>query len=231
MPHNNIPLLFENDDFIIINKPSGLVVHPYDHSTEVTLLDFLHDHIPESFTIPNEKKLMDGRTISLGGLVHKLDRDTSGVMVVAKNQTVFSQLTQQFHSHTIKKKYIALVEGLITEETFRIDGPLGRNKKEYKQSVNPKNVRGEVREAVTDVCVVKRGTTTTLVSLFPKTGRTHQLRAHMAHIGHPIIGDKAYGSTIASPRTMLHAQLLSFSLLGKDYTFEAPSPFTLETIK
>jgi 23S rRNA pseudouridine1911/1915/1917 synthase len=227
----HVPILFENASFLIIDKPSGLVVHPYDHSTEATLLDFLHQHSPETFSIKNEKQLIDGRMITLGGLVHKLDRDTSGVMVIAKNQATFDELKKQFHGHTIQKKYLALIEGILIEDSFTIDGPLGRNKKEYKQSVNPKNVRGEVREAVTDVCVVKRGTTTTLVSLFPKTGRTHQLRAHMAHIGHPIIGDKAYGSTINSPRIMLHAQLLSFSLLGKDYTFEASSPFTLETIK
>lgn len=220
-----VTIIFENTNFMIINKPSGLVVHPYDHSTEVTLLDFLHDNIPEYFTIINERKLMDGRTLALGGLVHKLDRDTSGVMVVAKNQATFDSLKKQFTEHTTKKTYVALVDGVVTEESFRIDGPLGRNKKEYKQSVNPTNPRpGELREAITDVRVISHNTSTTLVELSPLTGRTHQLRAHMAHIGHPIIGDRAYGSVTDSPRIMLHAKSLSFELFGEYYSFEEEVP-------
>lgn len=218
-------IIFENDDFLVINKPSGLVVHPFDHSTEETLLDFLRVHIPESFSIINERTLMDGRLITLGGLVHKLDRDTSGVMVIAKNQTTFDALKAQFSTHTIEKKYLALVEGTLTKDVQRIDGPLGRNKKEYKQTVNPESPRGGIlREAITDVQVLSRRETITLVELTPKTGRTHQLRAHMAHIGHPIIGDKAYGSTIVSPRIMLHAQSLSFTVNSTPYTFETETP-------
>lgn len=224
-------IVFENENFLVINKPSGLVVHPFDHSTEVTLLDFLHTHIPESFLINNEKTLLDGRTLLLGGIVHKLDRDTSGVMVLAKNETTFQELKKQFTGHTSQKTYLALIEGTLSKNSFTIDGSLGRNKKEYKQSVNPTNPRGELRSAITDVLVLTHNETKTLVQLSPKTGRTHQLRAHMAHIGHPIIGDKAYGSTTDSPRIMLHAEKLSFTLLGEDYSFEAESPFTLETIK
>ncbi len=226
-----IETIFENENFLIIDKPSGLVVHPYDHSTEDTLLTFLQNHYPLIFAINNEKKLMDGRTIALGGLVHKLDRDTSGVMVIAKNEQTFNELKQQFIHHTTKKKYVALVESLIADETFRIDGPLGRNKKDYKQSVNPTNPRGEQREAITDLQVLSHNENMTLVELSPITGRTHQLRAHMAHIGHPIVGDRAYGSTTDSPRIMLHAQTLSFTLLGEDYTFEVEPSFTLDTIK
>ena len=212
---NPISILFENNDFLVIHKPSGLVVHPFDHSTEETLLDFLHTHVPESFSIHNEKKLMDGRIISLGGIVHKLDRETSGVMVIAKNENTFLELKKQFTEHTTQKIYTAIVEGVIEEDSFTIDGPLGRNKKEYKQSVNPTNPRGEPREAITHVQVTARKDAKTLVKLTPKTGRTHQLRAHMAHIGHPIVGDKAYGSTVDSPRIMLHAEKLSFTLSGE----------------
>lgn len=224
-------IIFENEYFLIINKPSGLVVHPFDHSTEETLLDFLHKHIPSSFDIKNGKRLLDGRTIALGGIVHKLDRDTSGVMVVAKNEKTFTELQKEFKEHTIEKVYEAFVEGIVQEDTFTIDGPLGRNKKEYKQSVNPSNPRGELRNAITHVHVLKRTDDTTLVELSPKTGRTHQLRAHMAHIGHPIIGDKAYGSTIESSRIMLHAKTLSFTLFDKNYDFEVESPFTKELMK
>ena len=153
---HTLSIIFENKDFIVINKPSGLVVHPFDHSTEETLLDFLHTHAPETFSIKNERVLMDGRTIALGGLVHKLDRDTSGVLVIAKNEKTFDELKKQFVQHTIEKKYVTLVEGIVQEDSFTIDGPLGRNKKEYKQSVNPINPRGELREAITDVRVLTR---------------------------------------------------------------------------
>lgn len=217
-------IIFENEDFLVVNKPSGLVVHPFDHSKEETVLDFLHKHSPAMFTIKNERTLMDGRILALGGIVHRLDRETSGVMVIAKNEKTFTELKEQFTSHTIEKKYIALVEGTITKDSQRIDEPLGRNRKEYKQSVNPTNLRGELREAVTDVHVLKRKEMMTLVELIPRTGRTHQLRAHTAHLGHPIVGDKVYGSTIASPRIMLHAKSLSFTLNGELYTFEAPTP-------
>jgi 23S rRNA pseudouridine1911/1915/1917 synthase len=219
-----ISIIFENENFIVINKPSGLVVHPFDTSTEETLLDFLHTHSPETFSIKNERVLMDGRTLTLGGLVHKLDRDTSGVLVVAKNEKTFNDLKKQFTEHSVEKKYIARVEGLVQEDSQRIDGPLGRNKKEYKQRVNPTNPRGELRVAITDVQVLARKESLTIVQLTPKTGRTHQLRAHMAHIGHPIVGDIAYGSTQESPRIMLHSEELTFELDGVKHSFKAPVP-------
>lgn len=219
-----VSIIFENENFIVINKPSGLVVHPFDTSTEETLLDFLHTHSPETFSIKNERVLMDGRTLTLGGLVHKLDRDTSGVLVVAKNEKTFNDLKKQFTEHSVEKKYIARVEGLVQEDSQRIDGPLGRNKKEYKQRVNPTNPRGELRVAITDVQVLARKESLTVVQLTPKTGRTHQLRAHMAHIGHPIVGDIAYGSTQESPRIMLHAEELTFELDGVKHSFKAPVP-------
>lgn len=219
-----LDIIFENNDFSIINKPSGLVVHPFDHSIETTLIDILKESYQEMFAIDNHVKLQDGRTIHLGGIVHKLDRDTSGVMVVAKNETTFIELKKQFREHTIKKIYLAVVEGHVEENTFTIDAPLGRNKKEYKQSVNPSNPRGELRHAVTEVKVLARNKNTTLLELLPLTGRTHQLRAHMAHIGHPIVGDRAYGSTQSSERVILHARSLTFSLQGQEYAFTVPEP-------
>ena len=220
----DIQIVFEDENIVVINKPSGLVVHPFDYSAEYTLVDFLHEHIPESFSIDNKVTLQDKRVIPLGGIVHKLDRDTSGVMVVAKTQNVFDELKEQFRNHTIQKVYVASVDGVVSESSFTIDAPLGRSKKEYKQSTNPKNLRGELRSAVTDVEVVKRNIATTLVKLTPKTGRTHQLRAHMSSIGHPIVGDKAYGGITESERIMLHAQSLNFNLGGKEYFFEVELP-------
>ncbi len=226
-------IIYDDENILILDKPSGMVVHPFDYSTEYTVLDFLHEYYPSMFTINNAITLQDGRTISLGGIVHKLDRETSGVMVIAKTQHIFDELQSQFKNHTTKKKYTALVDGILEKDSFTIDAPLGRSKKDYKQSTNPSNPRGELRSAVTNVHIVKRNTYTTLVELSPTTGRTHQLRAHMSSINHPIVGDKAYGSTIDSPRIRLHAQSISFTLNNKDYTFETPVPddVTFETIK
>ncbi len=221
-----ISVIFEDTNILVINKPSGLVVHPFDYSTEETLIDFLMTHVPDIFGIDNPVTLQDKRTINLGGIVHKLDRDTSGVMVISKNKETFDELKSQFRNHVTKKTYLALVEGIITETEFTIDAPLGRNKKDYKQQVNPTNPRGELRAAVTEVKVITRNEkeNTTLVELTPKTGRTHQLRAHTSHIGHPIIGDKAYGSTHDSPRIMLHAKTLMFEIGGEKYFFATDAP-------
>lgn len=221
----NIPVIFEDVNILVINKPSGLVVHPFDYSDEYTLVDFLYENYPGMFTIDNSVTLQDKRIIKLGGIVHKLDRDTSGVMVIAKNTDTWNELKKQFREHITKKVYIAVVEGVVEKNQFTIDAPLGRGKKEYKQSTDPVNPRGELREAVTDVKVLGRRGETTLVELSPKTGRTHQLRAHMSSINHPIVGDKAYGSNIESERIMLHAQSLSFSVNGKEYSFEVKEGF------
>jgi 23S rRNA pseudouridine1911/1915/1917 synthase len=224
-------IIFENESFLVIDKPSGLVMHPFDKSTEYTLVDFMFEKYPETREIDNKMTLQDGTVIILGGIVNKLDRETSGVLVIAKDPYTFTELKSQFINHTAKKLYIAQVEGIIEKDEFTIDAPLGRNKKEYKQSTIPSNPRGEFREAVTEVKVLSRNTTTTLVELRPKTGRTHQLRAHMASIGHPIVGDVAYGASKKDGRIMLHSKELSFILGGKNFTFSSPVPSEFDNIK
>jgi 23S rRNA pseudouridine1911/1915/1917 synthase len=157
--------------------------------------------------------------------VHKLDRETSGVLVYAKNKATHEILSLQFRNHEVKKTYTALVSGIVQEDTLTIDAPLGRNKKSNKQVVNPENPRGELRSAVTHLTVLTRNKDTTVVTLSPKTGRTHQLRAHMAHIGHPIVGDGMYGTKENSTRLMLHATALSFTLHGELKEFSSPALF------
>lgn len=227
-----LPVIFEDSDIVVINKPSGVVVHPFDFSTEETILDLLHENYPDMFSIENEISLQDKRVVLLGGIVHKLDRDTSGVLVIAKNQQTFDELRKFFTDQQVEKTYIALVRGIVQKESFTIDAPLGRNKKDYKQSTAPETPRGSLREAVTDVRVLKRNADTTLVQLTPRTGRTHQLRAHMASIGHPILGDMAYGHKVqemskrekTKERIMLHAQSISFMWYGEKKVFESPLP-------
>lgn len=220
----HIPVIFEDNNIVVINKPSSVVVHPFDFSHEETVADFLREKYPSMFSIENTIILQDGRVISLGGIVHKLDRETSGVMVIAQHKKIFDELREQFIQQKIIKKYVALVEGILKVDAFTIDAPLGRNKKDYKQSTNPLHPRGKLREAITDIKVLKRNDTTTLVELTPHTGRTHQLRAHMSSIGHPIVGDLAYGSVEKHSRIMLHAKAITFIVNEREKTFESPLP-------
>ena len=220
----HIPVIFEDAKVIVINKPSGMVVHPFDFSSEETVLDFLQAHAPEIFSIHNQITLQDGRVIPRGGVVHKLDRETSGVMVIAKTQELFSELKAQFSLHTVEKAYVAVIEGIVKDMSFVIDAPLGRGKKDYKQSTNPVNPRGELREAITQVDVLSYLGENTFVQLTPRTGRTHQLRAHMSSIGHPIVGDIAYGSKAVDSRIMLHAQSIRLDIVGEKKVFSAPLP-------
>ncbi|MEI6810951.1 MAG: RluA family pseudouridine synthase [Candidatus Nomurabacteria bacterium] len=219
-----IPVIFEDTNIVVLNKPSGIVMHPFDNSTEETLVDFLVVNYPDIFSIENQIILQDGRTIKLGGIVHKLDRETSGVIVVAKTKEIFYELRNQFINHSIEKTYLAVVEGIVKEDNFVIDAPLGRNKKDYKQQVNPTNPRGELRSAITGVEVITKKDNSTLVKLTPKTGRTHQLRAHMTYIMHPIVGDIVYGSKIQSERIMLHASNLKFKIGDKNFEFKVEAP-------
>lgn len=226
----HLPVIFEDDHLLIINKPSGTVVHPFDFSDEETVLDMLHENYPQMFSINNSITLQDGRMIALGGIVHKLDRETSGVLIIAKDQATFDELRTQFIEGAVEKTYVAYVEGVIKQDSFRIDAPLGRSKKDYKQSTAPINPRGPLREAITDVLVLTRNSATTLVELSPRTGRTHQLRAHMASIGHPIVGDIAYGSITGDSRIMLHAQSITCTVGGARNTYTVPSPEEFEPL-
>lgn len=217
----NIQIIFEDKNIIVLNKPSGLVVHPFPDSDEYTLLDFLKEDYPEIFNIKNEKILQNGIVLNLGGVVHKLDRETSGIIVIAKNEKSFLELQKSFQERKIQKTYIAKVSGEINEKEFIIDAPLGREKKDYRQVANPSNPRGELREAVTHVKVLEIKDGNSLVELKPITGRTHQLRAHMKYINHPILGDKVYGDKEDGfERLMLHAKKIEFELGEEKYSFE-----------
>lgn len=220
---DELKIIYEDSTILVIDKPSGIVMHPFDFSTEETLLDAAIIHAPEIASIHNEKRLQDGRVVNLGGMVHKLDRETSGVVIFAKNKETFDDLSLQFRNHTIKKTYFAKVAGIVRDDTFTVNVPLAREKKSYKQTGNKTLHRGETREAITNVEVISRNDSDTLVKLVPETGRTHQLRAHMAHIAHPIIGDVAYGGPKSS-RIMLHAKNVEVLLQGEQKIFESETP-------
>jgi 23S rRNA pseudouridine1911/1915/1917 synthase len=224
-----IPLyvIYEDPHIIVLNKPPGLVVHPAPGNYTGTLVNALLYHYG---SLPSLGAGPQGSERERAGIVHRLDKDTSGVMVVARTQEALRSLSMQFKSRIVQKRYIALVSGVIKKGSGTIEAGLGRHVKERKKiSVHTH----KAREAVTFYKVKERFKNATLVEVEIKTGRTHQIRVHLAHIGYPILGDRVYGgvkvtklndSTIS--RQMLHAE--SLSLLhpdtGHPMTFTAPPP-------
>lgn len=222
-PVANLDILFENDDVLVINKPSGLLVHPTASAkSETTVVDAVRKHFPKIDSV--------GEDTNRPGIVHRLDKDVSGVMVIAKTQAMFEALKEQFAGRTVEKEYVALVYGVLNKEYDEIAFRLARSKSKGRMVSRPDSQEG--KEAVTQYDVVQRFKTTTLVRVKILTGRTHQIRAHFKGIGHPIVGDKLYKRTymkhiraIPLPRVFLHAQKLSFTLPdGSRKTFEAPIP-------
>lgn len=224
-----IPLsgIYEDSHIIVLNKPPGLVVHPAPGNYTGTLVNALLYHYG---SLPSRGGGTQGKEQERAGIVHRLDKDTSGVIVIARTTEALSSLSAQFKNRTVKKRYLALVVGIIRKGSGTIDAPLGRHVKERKKiSVQTE----KAREAVTMFKVKERYKNATLVEVEIKTGRTHQIRVHMAHIGHPVLGDRVYGGAKAArlnddviSRQMLHAASLSILHpdTGHPMTFTAPPP-------
>ena len=206
-----LDLLYEDDAILVLNKPPGLVVHPGAGNPDGTLLNALLHHAPETALLPR------------AGLVHRLDKDTSGLLVVAKTESARLDLQRQFKARETKKEYLALVKGIPPDRGV-IEEPIGRHPVHRKKMT----VRRDGRPALSRYEVVERFARAALVRVQIETGRTHQIRVHMAHIGHPVLGDPLYGGARGTdaPRQMLHAAALSFSHphSGERLSFSAPLP-------
>ena len=224
-----IPLsvMYEDPHIIVVNKPPGLVVHPAPGNYTGTLVNALLYHYG---SLPSRNAGADGGERERAGIVHRLDKDTSGVMVVARTQEALRSLTMQFKNRVVKKRYVALVAGVIKKGSGTIEVGLGRHVKERKKISTHTH---HAREAVTSFTVKERYKNATLVEVEIKTGRTHQIRVHMAHIGHPVLGDHVYGGGKSTQfgesiitRQMLHAETLSFlhPATGNPLSFTAPLP-------
>lgn len=188
----NIPLniVYEDDDLVIVNKPAGLVVHPGAGNYTGTLVNGLLYHFQNRFS-PTQA-LQNREPVTRAGLVHRIDKNTSGLLVVAKNEFALNFLAGQFSDHSINRTYAALVWGDFKENEGAITGHIGRSTKNRKvMDVYPDGEHG--REAITHYKVIERFTYVTLVECKLETGRTHQIRAHMQHIGHPLFNDETYG--------------------------------------
>lgn len=197
-----LKIIYEDDDILVIDKPSGLVVHPGAGNKSGTLVNALLMHTKNLSSINPQRP----------GIVHRLDKDTSGVMVVAKNNTAHLKLAKQFSAHSIKRKYIAIVRGEVSFDEGIIDLPLATDKKDFRRKVVSWSANS--KRALTKYRVIKRIDCLTMLELTPKTGRTHQLRVHLAHLGYPILGDTKYGKVTSKEagfgRLALHAQELGF---------------------
>lgn len=212
----NIPLdiVYEDEDVLVVNKPQGMVVHPSPGHPDKTLVNALLAHSPLS-TINGEFR---------PGIVHRIDKDTSGLLMVAKNDQAHRSLAAQLKAKTNIREYIALVHGVIKEDNGKIDAPLGRSPKDRKKQA----VVSGGRNAVTRFSVIKRYQNYTLIKCILETGRTHQIRVHLKYIGHPLVGDPLYGpaKTIKGNGQFLHAGKLGFKhpRTGKELVFDVPLP-------
>lgn len=215
----------ETADYLIINKPAGLVVHPAAGVTEPTLIEGLIARYPEIAQIGDDPLRP--------GIVHRLDREVSGLLVVARNQTMYENLKKQFQSRTIEKEYTGLVIGRVSQPSGTIDFPLARSKRSHGKIAARAKASSDTREAVTHYEVTEYFQQTTLLKLKIETGRTHQIRAHLAALGFPLVGDTLYRPAKvafkASPgRIFLHASSLSFfDLENNKQNFTCPLPAEL----
>ena len=214
----NIPLdiIYEDHDIIVINKPRGLVVHPADGNSSGTLVNALLFHCQD---------LSDINGIRRPGIVHRIDKDTTGLLVVAKNNRAHNALAEQIKEHKVSRIYYALTEGIIAENAGIVDTPIGRHPTDRKKmAVTP----GSGKRAVTHFTVLHRYREVTLVKCRLETGRTHQIRVHLAYIGHPVVDDPVYGRKISRGLSgqALHAGELTLQhpSTGQEMTFQAPLP-------
>ena len=230
-----IKVVYQDENIIVINKPAGVSVHPTKPNEKNTLVNFLIYKFPEIRDI-HDPSNSSGQVNLRPGIVHRLDKDTSGVMVVARNQESFEELKKLFKEHKIEKKYLALVYGKFKDKEGVIEKPIARAANYRKQVIAGRKTKTKIREAMTRYRVIKEYENYSLVEAMPKTGRMHQIRIHMFSIGHPIAGDKIYKLKNTKKaeifRQMLHAQSIEFTLLGKKYKFKAEFPKDLsDTLK
>ncbi len=212
----SLKIVYEDEDVIVVDKPTGMIVHPSAGIMHGTLVNALLFHC---------KDLSGINGVNRPGIVHRIDKETSGLLMVAKNDNAHRLLSKQLKDHTVVRRYVALVHGLIPHEHGKVDAPIGRNPKD-RQSMAV--TRTNSKEAVTNFTVLKRYNAMSLIECRLETGRTHQIRVHMSYIGYPVYGDPKYGyrKDDFSHGQFLHAKKLGFihPTTQKYMEFESPLP-------
>jgi 23S rRNA pseudouridine1911/1915/1917 synthase len=223
-----IPLtvVYEDADIVVVDKPAGMVVHPAHGHLTGTLVNALLAHCLDLAGIGGELR---------PGIVHRLDKDTSGLLIVAKNDAAYHHLQSQFQARLVHKTYLALVEGVPTAAYGLIDAPIGRDPQRRQRMAIVTGSSRVGREARTEYRVVERFSEHALIEAEPVTGRTHQIRIHLAFIGHPVVGDRVYGfrkQRLPLARQFLHAARIGFTLpgSGQPVEFRSPLPDDLEAV-
>jgi len=227
---DTIKVLYQDDDILAVNKPAGLLVHSSLHQSrqnEATLVDWLRTHHREVEGVGDPTGLR-----FRPGIVHRLDRDTSGVMVVALSQRGFVVLKKQFQDRTVKKEYVAILRGSLKEKETIITSSIGIKPGTTKRTVfSTKHAKKATTLVKREMVVKKNGEMFTLAHIFPKTGRTHQIRVHCNSIHHPVVGDQLYGgktNALSAPRMLLHAWRININTPdGKPITITSPIPKSL----
>ena len=233
-------VVFENDAVLVVNKPAGLMVHADGHIDAPTVVDWFLGRTPEAHGVGESQLSQKGEVLERSGVVHRLDRETSGVMVLAKTQKAFTHLKKQFHDRLVHKEYRAFVYGPVREQWGTVDRKIGRSASDFRQRSAQQGAKGTLRDAVTEWECIGTGRYNdehfSYMKLMPKTGRTHQLRVHLKAIGKPIVGDTLYAASemersnnLDFERLALHAHILDITLPnGEEGRFIAPLPLVFD---
>ena len=242
----NIKILFEDKNVLVIDKPAGISVHGDGKNDEVTIADWVLANYPSIKNV-GEPFVTEKGKILRPGIVHRLDKETSGVLVIAKNKKTFLFLKKQFQDHEIKKVYRAFVYGSVTDPRASllsgkrgiINVPIGRSPKDIRAYTAGRGAREPLREAITEYIILKKfkdkGEDYSYLEIYPRTGRTHQIRVHLRYINHPIVSDPIYRGSkelaLGMKRLALHSTSITFKLPnGEQKTVESPTPSDFEKV-
>ena len=239
-----IKILYEDEYILALDKPSGLMVHTDGRSKEPTLVDWINENYPDLSKVGELQTLQNGEVVKRPGIVHRLDKDTSGVIVVTKTKEAHQFLKEQFQNRKVEKIYNAVVWGNFEEKEGIINKPIGRNASDFRKWSAEHGARGDLREAITGYKVLIQGENKeekfAYLEIQPKTGRTHQIRVHLKSISHPVVCDKLYASNkvcnkekcLSFNRLALHAFSIKLELPNHTHiTIESPLVVEFENAK
>jgi 23S rRNA pseudouridine1911/1915/1917 synthase len=234
---DSVKIVFEHPDFLIIDKPAGLLVHRTNNLNSYSLVDFLIKKYPEIEGVVDSNQSQEANLQHRYGIVHRIDKDTSGLLIVARNKDALFKLKHLFKNRQVYKEYTCLVRGVIKDSHDHIKYPITRSRLDHTKRiavVSPKQSKDQQRVAHTEYWVLERHKESTLLKVVIHTGRTHQIRVHTQAIGHPIIGDKVYGGKLERQdqkvlnRQFLHASKLNFIYSNQEYEFYSDLPEDLQ---